>query len=181
MAIIGKELFLTRGVGRHKEKLASFEEALRNAGIAQFNLVHVSSIFPAHCRLIPRQRGLAKLSAGQIAFCVMARAETDENHRLIGSSIGVAIPRDSDRYGYLSEHHCYGETEQQAGDYAEDLAASMLATVLGVDFDPDASWNQKKEQWEISGQFYKTANTSQSAIGMKGYWTTVISAGVFVY
>lgn len=180
MVLRARELFLTRGVGRHRERLSSFEEALRDAGIAQFNLVHVSSIFPPHCKVIPRQRGLAKMEAGQIAFCVMARTDTDENHRLISSSIGLSLPRDPDRYGYLSEHHAYGDTEHQVGDYAEDLAASMLATVLGVDFDPDASWDRKKEVWEISGQIYKTTNVSQTAIGQKGYWTTVLASAVFV-
>lgn len=53
MAIMPKKVFLTKGVGKHKEQLSSFELALRNAKIANFNLVRVSSIFPPGCKLIP--------------------------------------------------------------------------------------------------------------------------------
>lgn len=180
IALKPKEIFLTKGVGRHKEKLASFEEALRNAKIAPFNLVTVSSIFPPKCKLISIKKGLPKLEPGQVAFCVMSRNETNENHRLIGSSVGLAIPKDQNMYGYISEHHGYGETEEQQADYAEDLAASMLATMLGVDFDADLSWDKQRELWKISGKIVKTTNTTQTAIGVNGYWTTVIAAAMFV-
>ena len=178
---VPSRMFLTRGVGRHKEKLASFELALRNAGIAKFNLVQVSSIFPPHCKVIPKKRGLALLKPGQIVHCVMSRNQTNEPHRLVAASIGVAIPKDREKYGYLSEHHSFGETDDQAGDYAEDLAASMLATILGVDFDPDKSYDEKKEIWRFSGQIVRTLNITQSAIGhKKGLWTTVLACAVLL-
>ena len=179
--LVPKEVFLTNGVGRHKEKLQSFEMALRDAGIAQLNLVRVSSIFPPHCRLIPRDKGKKKLKAGGITFCVISDNSTNEPHRLVAASVGLAIPRDPESYGYLSEHHSHGQTDSAAGDYAEDLAASMLATILGLPFDPDKSWNETKEYWKISGQIVTTRNIAQSAIGHKdGLWTTVVAAAVFV-
>ena len=181
MAFVAQEMFLTRGVGRHREKLASFELALRDANIAEYNIVRVSSIFPPGCRMISRKDGVKKLTAGQVLFCVVAESATNEPHRLVASSIGVAIPRDPDHYGYLSEHHSYGQTDQQAGDYAEDLAAQMLATVLGVDFDPDAAWDERKEFWRISDEIVTTRNITQSAIGDKGgMWTTVVAAAVLI-
>ncbi|HUP01318.1 MAG TPA: arginine decarboxylase, pyruvoyl-dependent [Gemmatimonadota bacterium] len=174
-------MFLTRGVGRHREKLASFELALRDADIAEYNIVRVSSIFPPGCRMISKKDGLPKLRAGQVLFTVVAESATNEPHRLIASSIGVAIPRDTNHYGYLSEHHGYGQNDQQAGDYAEDLAAQMLATVLGVDFDPAAAWDERKEIWRISDEIVTTRNITQSAIGDKaGLWTTVIAAAVLI-
>ena len=42
----------------------------------------------------------------------MARQATNEPNRLISASIGLALPADSDQYGYLSEHHPFGETEK---------------------------------------------------------------------
>jgi arginine decarboxylase len=180
MSFIPRAICLTKGVGRHKENLASFEEALRDAGIAHLNLVNVSSIFPPHCELITREKGLNRLKNGQISFCVMARNNTNEHHRLIAASIGVAIPADRNQHGYLSEHHGVGETEEWAGDYAEDLAASMLASTLGLKFDSDANWDKKKEIWKISGQIVKTTNITQSAMGEKGLWTTVLSAAVLI-
>ncbi|HWC06695.1 MAG TPA: arginine decarboxylase, pyruvoyl-dependent [Gemmatimonadota bacterium] len=174
-------MWLTRGVGRHREKLASFELALRDAGIAEYNLVRVSSIFPPECKLIGRKEALAKLSPGQVLYAVIAESATNEPNRLIAASIGVAIPRDRSRYGYLSEHHSYGETDQKAGDYAEDLAAQMLATTLGVEFDPEAAWDERKENWRISNEIVTTRNVTQSAIGDKdGRWSTVVAAAVLV-
>ncbi|MBI4712791.1 MAG: arginine decarboxylase, pyruvoyl-dependent [Planctomycetes bacterium] len=180
MTFTPREVFLTNGVGWHKEELASFEEALRDAKIARLNLVHVSSIFPPHCTLLPRDKGLKKLRDGQITFCVLARNSTNEYRRLIACSIGLAIPADRNQYGYLSEHHCFGKTDQQAGDYAEDLAASMLATTLGIEFDADAAWDKKKAIWKISTQIVKTTNITQSAIGEKGLWCTTVAAAVFL-
>ena len=158
--IMPKRAFLTKGVGRHKERLTAFERALRDAGIAQFNLVTVSSIFPPNCKLIPKNEGVKLLHAGQILHVVMSRAETNEPNRHIAASVGVAIPKDRDMYGYLSEHHSYGQTDEQAGDYAEDLAAEMLATIIGVEFDADKSWDQRKEIWRLSDAIVSTRNVS---------------------
>lgn len=180
MTYLPRELFLTKGVGRHKERLASFEEALRDAKIARFNLTHVSSIYPPHCKVVPINKGLTKLKSGQVIAVVIARNETNENRRLVATSIGVAIPSDKNQYGYLSEHHSYGETEEVAGEYAEDLAASMLATTLGLDYETSASWDQREEQWKISGKIVRTLNCTQSAQGIGGLWTTVISAAVLI-
>ncbi len=178
---VAKGIFFVKGAGKHKEKLTSFELALRDAEIAQFNLVRVSSIFPPYCKMVPKKDGLKKLKAGQILYVVMSQAETNEPHRLIAASIGVAIPKDRAHYGYLSEHHSYGQKEDLAGDYAEDLAASMLATILGVEFDPDASWDKKKEIWRISNEIVTTRNITQSAVGDKnGLWTTVITGAVLI-
>jgi len=179
--LIPKKMFFVRGVGRHKEMLSSFELALRDAGIEKYNLVLVSSIYPPGCKIIPRSKGLSELNSGQVVFCVMAKNATNEPNRLIAASVGCAIPADHNAYGYLSEHHSFGETEQKAGDYAEDLAASMLASTLGVDFDPDVSYDERKEVWKISGKIVKTTNVTQSALGDKnGLWTTVLAAAIFL-
>lgn len=175
------KIFFTKGVGVHKEQLSSFELALRAAGIAPFNLVMVSSIFPPNCEIIPKEEGLKLLKPGSIVYCVLARNSTNEPNRLIAASIGVAIPQDRNQYGYLSEHHPFGETDEKAGEYAEDLAATMLATTLGIEFDPDASWDEREQVYKSSGQIIKTRNITQSAEGNKdGLWTTAIAAAVFV-
>jgi arginine decarboxylase len=180
--MVPTKLFLTKGVGKHKERLTSFELALRDAGIASQNLVRVSSIFPPNCKLIPRSQGLKYLSPGEVVFAVVAETSSREPHRLCASSIGVAIPADRSTYGYLSEHHSYGESEDQAGDYAEELAAEMLATTLDVDFDPEKSWDEKKEVYRLSNKIVRTANITQTAIGDKrGLWTTVIAAAILIF
>jgi len=178
--LIPKTAFITKGVGRHKEKLTSFEMALRNATIAEYNLVKVSSIFPPDCKLVKRAQGLKNLFPGQILHVVMSENSTNEPNRLVAASAGVAIPKDSTRHGYISEHHSYGENETKAGDYAEDLAAYMLATTLGVPFDPDKSYDEQKDVWKISDHIVRTINVTQTAKGdSKGLWTTVVAAVVF--
>ena len=178
--MIPEKYFLTKGVGIHKEYLTSFELALRSAGIARFNLVTVSSICPPNCKKISREEGLTILKPGEIVHCVMARNATNEPNRLIAASIGLAVPADVQQFGYISEHHPYGETDEKAGEYAEDLAATMLATTLNIEFDPNKDWDEREELFKMSGKIIRTTNVTQSAEGHKdGLWTTVIAAVVF--
>ncbi|CAG1769123.1 arginine decarboxylase [uncultured bacterium] len=178
---VPSKMFFTKGVGKHKDYLASFELALRNAGIEKCNLVTVSSIYPPKCKRITKEEGLKLIKPGEITFCVMARNSTNEPNRLIAASIGVAMPSDKRMYGYLSEHHPYGETEKVCGEYAEDLAATMLATTLGIEFDTDTAWSEREQVFKMSGKIVKTFNVTQSAEGDKlGLWTTVISAAILL-
>lgn len=168
-------------MGYHREELHSFELALRSAGIEKCNLVKVSSIFPPGCKMVSPPKGLKELQTGGITFCVMSRCSSNEPRRLIAASIGLAIPTDRKAYGYISEHHAFGQTQKQAGDYAEDLAAAMLASTLGIDFDIDASWDEKEEIFKISGKIVKTTEVTQSAIAKTGGYTSVVAAAVFLF
>jgi len=181
MRLIPKEAFLTKGKGIHREQLASFEEALRDADIEQQNLVYVSSIFAPKCKLITKEKGLEKLLTGEITFCVMSMNQSNEPHRLLSASIGLAVPKDRGMYGYISEHHAYGQNEKESGDYAEDLAASMLATTMGIKFNADEAYDKRKEVYKMSRQIVRSQSITQSTGGNKnGLWTTVLSAAVFI-
>ncbi|MDP2689737.1 MAG: arginine decarboxylase, pyruvoyl-dependent [Deltaproteobacteria bacterium] len=178
---VPKRVFFTKGVGTHKEELTSFELALRDAGIEKFNLVQVSSIFPPAAKIISKSVGLKRLSPGQIVFCVMSKLSSNEPRRLMAASVGCAIPTDRKLYGYLSEHHAYGQTDTAAGDYAEDLAAAMLASTLGIDLDENLGWDEKKEIYRISDKIVKTTNITQSAIVKgDGKFTTIVAAAVLI-
>jgi len=178
---IPSRIFFTKGVGRHKDYLSSFEAALRNAGIEICNLVAVSSIFPPNCKRISREEGLKEIQPGQITFAVLARNSTNEPNRLIAASIGAAIPADKSNYGYLSEYHPFGVKEKIAGDYAEDLAAQMLATTLGVEFNAEADWNEREEVFKMSDKIVRTFNVTQTAEGDRsGLWTTVLAAAILL-
>jgi arginine decarboxylase len=178
--LIPTRFFLTKGVGRHKENLASFEVALKDAGASAFNLVTVSSIIPPGCKQVTKEQGTGMLKPGEIVFLVLARNSTNEPHRLLASSIGLAIPKDETVHGYLSEWHGFGVTEEEAGEYSEDLAAQMLASTLGLDFDVNTSWDEREQVFKSSGKIIKTANITQSAVAQKGQWTTVVAAAVFL-
>ena len=179
--LVAKKLFLTKGIGVADDKLTSFEFALRNAGIAGTNIVLISSIFPPNAKLIPRKDGLRYIKPGQILFTIYSRNQTNEPSRMISASVGIAQPTDREKYGYLSEYDAFGQNERETGDYAEDIAAQMLASSLGIPFDIDKSWDEKRQEWNISRQIYKTKNITQTAKGNKdGKWTTVFAAAVLI-
>lgn len=178
---VPKNMFLTKGVGKHRNRLQSFELALRQAGIEKCNLVRVSSILPSDCGVISKDRGLTRLKAGQVTFVVLAEASTDEPSRLVGAGIGVAQPANKKTYGYISEHHGYGQTRTKIADFVEDMAATMLAITLGIDFDPETAYDNRKEIYRMSGKIVRTQACVQTAEGDKaGLWTTVVSAAVLL-
>ena len=178
---VPKKIFLTKGVGFHKEKLASFELALREAGIAPLNLITVSSILPPHCKFIDKGEGVKLLKPGQVVPVVLAKSESNIPSTLVSSGVGVAVPRDKEHYGYLSEHHCNGMDDIKMEEYVEDLAAEMLATTYGIKFDPDASWDEKRELWSIDNRIVKTKSEVQTSIvSDEALWTTTVAAAVLI-
>jgi len=179
--LVPTEVFLTKGVGRHKYRLKSFEEALRVAGVAQQNIVQVSSILPPKCRVISREKGLKKLTPGSICYCVMARADTNEYGRLVASAIGIAVPKDTNKWGYLSEVHGHGMNQREAADMAEDLAAGMLGTTLGLEVDPNKAWSEKEQVYKSSGLIIRTSNITQTARGEENLWTTTVAIAMFLF
>ncbi len=176
------KMFFTKGVGYHRNKLQSFELALRSAGIEKCNLVAVSSIFPPRCEIVSREAGSVELRAGQITFVIIARESTNEPHRLLSAAIGLATPKDKDQYGYISEHHAFGETQKKSADFAEDLAATMLASTLGIELDPDVAWDERKKVYKVGQRQFISRSIAQSARGHKdGLWTTVIGCAVMLF
>lgn len=180
-ALVPQAVFFTKGVGKHRNKLQSFELALRHAGIEKANLVRVSSILPPRCKIVSKAEGLKRMKPGAITFVVLAEASTNEPNRLVGAGIGLAVPADRGQYGYISEHHGYGMREKDLGDFVEDMAATMLATTLGIEFDADTDYDERKELYKMSGKIVRSRNNVQTAEGDKtGLWTTVVSAAVFL-
>ena len=84
---------------------------------------------------------------------------------------------------YISEHHGFGETMRKASDFAEDLAATMLASTLGFELDPDTAWDERKELYvtDNKNKYFMSRSICQSAEGHKlGLWTTVIACAVML-
>jgi len=180
--LVPKKMFFTKGVGTHQAELRSFELALRDAGIEKCNLVKVSSILPPECKMISKNEGMKEIVPGMLTFVVMARCSSNEPHRLIATSIGCAVPADPNAYGYLSEHHAYGESEKVAGAISENLAVSMLASTLGMDIDEGKAWDDKKQEFRLSDKIIRTSNVTQSAVvGPDGHYSTVVAAAAFIF
>jgi len=180
--LVPKKLFFTKGVGMHKAELRSFDLALRDAGIEKCNIVRVSSILPPECKFVSKNEGLKEIVPGMLTFAVMSRCSSNEPHRLIAATIGCAVPSDPNAYGYFSEHHAYGQSEKVAGDYAEDLAVSMLASTLGIEIDEDKDWDDQENVFKIKDKIVRTSNVTQSAVvSPDGKYCTVVAAAVFVF
>ncbi len=178
---IPKRMFFTKGVGVHRNELQSFELALRDAGVERCNIVAISSIFPPDCKIISRETGVKELKPGQITFTVMARNSTDEPNRLISAAVGLARPKSAKQYGYISEHHAFGETMRKSADFAEDLAATMLASTMGIELDPDVAWDERKQLYKVGKRLFVSKSVAQSARGdKKGLWTTVVACAVML-
>ena len=65
-------------------------------------------------------------------------------------------------------------------DYVEDLAATMLASTLGIEFNPDAAWDERKRVYELSDLIVDSLSITASAEGAaNGDWTCAVSAAVF--
>jgi arginine decarboxylase len=179
MSLVANKIFFTKGVGRDTTELGAFEQALRSAGIEKFNLVKVSSIIPPNCKIVSKEEGLKYLSSGSIVFVVLSRIESNEPNRLITASVGAAIPKDKSKYGYLSEYEAYGENSEISGRKAEEIAARMLITALGMKFNQNLSF---EKILNVTKKIAKTTNTTQAAVvGKDGRWTCAVAAAVFVF
>jgi len=181
MSLVPKKVFFVKGIGHHTSKLGAFEQALRNAGIEKYNLVNVSSVLPPHCVEIKKKEGIKQLRPGQIVYIVLSRVDSNKLDQMISASIGVAKPSDKDQYGYLSEHHMYDAKPEEVGDYTEELAAEMLATSLGIDFNPEADYDEKREVFKMGGKIVETKHITEYATSKKeNEWASVVVAAAFI-
>ena len=180
--LVPKKMFFTKGVGHHRNKLQSFELALRAAGVEKCNLVTVSSILPPQCTIVSTEKGVQELKPGQITFVILARECTKEPNRLAFAAIGLARPKSKEQYGYISEHHGFGETAKKASDFAEDLAATMLGSTLGIEVDPNATWDDRKNVYKVDARhIFESRSIVQTARGHKdGLYTTVVAMAVLL-
>ncbi|MCP3922666.1 MAG: arginine decarboxylase, pyruvoyl-dependent [Desulfobacterales bacterium] len=178
---VPRYIFFTKGTGVSKEKLSSFENALCDARISQFNLVKVSSIYPPKSEIIDIDKGLKILQPGQVVHCVLSRAESQEPGRRMVASVGLALPVEKGNYGFLSEHCGFGQSEEEAGKYSERLAVSMLAHTAGEEICPDESYDCDEDLYEVNGKKVESSNfTMATTCDENGLWTTVISAAILV-
>ncbi|MDH4221365.1 MAG: pyruvoyl-dependent arginine decarboxylase [Candidatus Bathyarchaeota archaeon] len=100
--MIPKEFFITSGKATSPvSELNAFDLALKKAGIAQCNLVPVSSILPPGCK----ERKWRKIAAGAITHAVIARMDGDEG-TTIGAGIAWAWENDR-KFGLVAEAHGY--------------------------------------------------------------------------
>src|SRR2546428_8589569 len=103
MLPIPTKFFVTSGKAVSKvSDLNAFDEALQNAGLAEQNIVSVSSVLPVGIKPVRRR----DLPMGAITHCVLAQQRGGE-----GETISARIAygfRDDGFGGYVAEGHMHG-------------------------------------------------------------------------
>src|SRR3989344_286771 len=130
--LVPRFAFFVSGTGKHDDRLQAFDKALLSAGPLAHNLVTVSSILPAGCKIITPEEGFKLLTPGQITFCVMAKQDSNKKGKIASASVGMIRPGDSYQYGYISEFNATDKTEDEAKQIAERLAKEMYMAKLGI-------------------------------------------------
>jgi len=127
--MIPKEFFITSGKAISPvSELNAFDLALKKAGIAQCNLVCVSSILPKNCREMNKHN----IDAGSITYSVLARMDGDEG-TAIGAGIAWAWAK-SKKYGLVAEAHGY--MDKKALEETLDWKIKEMAKIRGIQIGP---------------------------------------------
>lgn len=117
-----KKYFVTSGTGKSSYELVAFDEALRNAEIAGYNLVKISSILPSRCQ---RSLSTELPRKGSPVLTAFGTLSCNEEGMCIASAISVAIPENPDEVGVIMEYsgHCSAE-------YAEEQVRIMAKKAM---------------------------------------------------
>jgi len=117
---VPKEAALVAGDADGPFELVAFDSALRKAGIAELNLVPVSSIWPIGCRIVK----LPKIEPGTVAPIVISKICSSTPGQKIAAAVGIAIGNNS--HGMVSEYHDIGITQKTAAQTAESMVKYMM-------------------------------------------------------
>lgn len=120
MWVVPKEAALVAGDADGPFELVAFDNALRKAGIAELNLVPVSSIWPVGCKIVKWR----KLEPGTIVPLVISKICSSTPGQKIAAAVGIAISETS--HGMVSEYHDVGITQKMAARTAEDMVRYMM-------------------------------------------------------
>jgi len=153
--------------------------ALRDAHLANFNLVRVSSIFPPHCELVDREEGLSLMQPGQVVFAVIAESSTNEPSRLVAASIGVAMPAIRPITATSPSTIAMARNEVTAGNMPKTWPPPCSPTCWACRSSPARPGTSAGAVAPV-GRIVRTMNvTSTAECGEDGRWTTVVSGVCF--
>lgn len=98
-----KNYYITSGVGYGNTELNSFDSALFNSGVANYNLVRISSILPAAAE----ERAVISLKEGGVLHTAYASISTNLLNQTVSSAIAVGIPVENTKVGVIMEFSDY--------------------------------------------------------------------------
>ena len=114
------QYLLSSGSGEAPFALVAFDQALISAGLANYNLLKVSSILPAECMEVER----LELPDGEGSALLVAYGSisSDTPGDLIASAVAVGIPKEINRVGVIMEvsgHFDAKKADEQARKMVE--------------------------------------------------------------
>ncbi len=122
--MIPKAFFVTSGKALSMvSRLNTFDLALKDAGIAQCNLVSVSSIIPPNCE----ETALRTLPVGSITYAVISKAEGKGEMISAGIAWGVG---ERDGSGVVAE--AYGKMDEATARKKLDKKIQEMANIRGI-------------------------------------------------
>lgn len=142
---------LNSSIGYGKSELTSFDNALLNCKIANYNLVKVSSILPARCKKVEE----VDIPEGSVIFTAYANLSSNKKGEIISAAVGVGIPKDKEKIGVIME--CSGFCTKQT---TEKRLINMIKEAMA------------SRGYEIEDIIYKSSEINVSTDG----YVTVFAA-----
>ena len=105
------------GIGVAKENLSSFDKALIDAGVANYNLVRLSSILPAYCEF----KDNIDLKEGSLLPTAYATITSSKEGERIASAIGIGFPDDKSKVGVIMEYSACNATKAECKEVVRSM------------------------------------------------------------
>lgn len=116
-----KNYFITSGTGCGKTELNSFDSALFNSGVANYNLVRISSILPADAK----ECDAITLEEGELLHTAYASISTNCLNKTVSAAIAVGIPVDNTKIGVIMEF-----SDNCTKEVAENKVSEMVVEAM---------------------------------------------------
>lgn len=122
---------LSQGIGTGPTELSAFDQALVDAGVANFNLIYLSSVLPPDSKVVINKTADKPDGGwGDRLYVVMAQKRTSQRNQEVWAGIGWIQDEDT-KHGLLVEHEGHSKAEVEA-DIKHSLEA--LAKNRGMKF-----------------------------------------------
>ncbi len=108
----GLDITIRTGTGAARTPLAAFDAALLDAGVANFNLITLSSVIPPKSRVREVDAPLGG-NHGDRLYCVLSSTSTDQPRQTVWAGLGWAVD-ETTTGGLFVEHH--GATREELAD-----------------------------------------------------------------
>lgn len=185
MAWVPTRVFMTAGVGVHELERVAVQHAMRDAGVADSNMIKVSSVMAPGLRIISREEGIRLLRPGNMVCAVIAQGQTDQPHQRVTPALAWAQPEKKGVPGYIAEVEedlAKGMSEATATKQVGEEVLELMAMRLRVKIDAERLWeNRGRERMvRIGGTRVRVGALCASTVGPEERDGKKLTAAAFV-